>query len=181
MTNEKLKRLERKPYALRRRKKETVKKDKGHLVVGQLESSFLGMGNSTNQLGDQPADFRSALGAIEWVTLPDHVESGFCQLTDQTLDLYPNQDLCYSNNCSNLDVISLGSESVNVESQMNSSCINEFLSLPDSAMSRTKQSSLLTVPRVKGRLAENIQFWGKIGASDFIVKVKREGYALPFV
>ena len=93
--------------------------------------------------------------------LPDHVEPEFCQLTDQTLDLYPNQDLCYGNNCSNLDVISVESESVNVELQINSSCINEFLSLPDSATSRTKQLGLLTAPRVKGRLAENIQFWEK--------------------
>ena len=84
------------------------------------------MGNSTNQLGDQPGDFRCALDAIEWVTLPDHVELGFFQLTDQTLDLYPNPHLCYSNNCSHLDVISVGPESVNVESQINSSCINEF-------------------------------------------------------
>ena len=155
MMNEKFKRLERKPYALRRRKRDS-KKGQSHLVVGQLESLFLGMGNSTNQLGHQPAGFRSALGAIEWVTLPDHVEPGFCLLTDQTLDLYPNQDLCYSNNCSNLDVSSVGSESVNVESQINSSCINEFLSLPESATSHTKQSRLLTAPRVKGRFAENI-------------------------
>ena len=162
MTNEKLKRLERKPYTLRRRKRDS-KKGRRHLVVGQLESHFLGMGNSTNQLGDPPADCQSALGATEWVTLPDHVEPGFCQLTDQTLDLYPNQDLCYSNNCSDLDIISVESESVNVESQINSSCINEFLSLPKSATSRTKQSYLLTAPRVKGRyqLAENIQFWEK--------------------
>ena len=114
--------------------------------------------------------------------MPDHVKPGFCQLTDQTLDLYPNQDLCYSNNCSNLDVISVESESVDVESQINSSCINEFLSLPDTATSHTKQSGLLTTaPRVKGRFTENIQFWEKIGASDFILKVIREGYALPFV
>ena len=146
--------------------------------MGQLESHFLGMGNSTNLLGDQPADFWSASGAIEWVTLPDHVQPGFGQLTDQTLDLYPNQD---SNNCSNLDVISVESESVNVESQINCSCINEFRSLPDSATSLTKQSGLLTAPRVKGRLAENIQFWEKIGASDFILKVIRDRYALPFV
>ena len=92
------------------------------------------------------------------------------------MDLYPNQDLCYSNNCSNLDVTSVAAESVNVESQINSSCINEFLSLPESA-SRTKQSGLLTAPRVKGRLAANIQFWEKIGASDFILKVIWEGYA----
>ena len=155
-TNEKLKRLERKPYTLRRRKRDS-KKGRSHLVVGQLESHFLDMGNSTNLQGDQPANFWSALGAIEWVTSPDHVEPGLCQLTDQTLDLYPNQDLCYSNNCSNSDTISVESESVNVESQINSSCINEFLSLPDSAMSRTKQEGLLTAPRVK-KLAENIQF-----------------------
>ena len=149
--------------------------------MGQLESHFLGMGNSTNQLGGQPADFRSALGEIEWVTLPDHVELGFCQLTDQTLDLYPNQNLCYSNNCSNLDVISVGSDSVNVELQIHSSRINEFLSLPKSATSRTKQSGSLTALRVKGCLAENVQFWEKIGASDFILKVIWEGYALLFV
>ena len=179
-TNEKLKRLERKPYTLRRRKRDS-KKGRSHLVVGQSESHFLGMGNSTNLLGDQPADVQSALGAIEWVTLPDHVEPGFCQLIDQTLDLYPNQDLCYSNNCSNLDLISVESESVNVESQINSSCINEFLPWPDTATSHTKQLGLPTAPRVKGRLTENIQFLEKIGASDFILKVIREGYALPFV
>ena len=179
--NEKLKRLERKPYTLRRRKRDS-KKGQSHVVVGQLESHFLGMGNSTNLLGNQPADLWSALGAIEWVTSPDHVEPGFCQLTDQTLDLYPNQDMCYScNNCSNPETISVESESISVESQINSSCINEFLSLLDSAMSRTKQVGLLTAPRMKGKLAENIQFWEKIGASDFIlIKVIREGYALPF-
>ena len=48
-------------------------------------------------------------------------------------------------------------------------------------MSCTKQSGLHTAPRVKGRLAENIKFWEKIGASDFILKVIREGHALPFV
>ena len=132
-------------------------------------------------MGDQPADCRSALGALELVTLPNHVEPGFCQLTDQTLDLYPNQDLCHSNNCPNSDVISVGFERGDVESQINNSCINEFLPLPESAMSRTKQSCLHTAPRVKGRLAENIQFWEKIGASDFILKVIPEEYALPFV
>ena len=40
---------------------------------------------------------------------------------------------------------------------------------------------LLLLGRVKGRLAENIQFWEKIGTSDFILKVIQEGYALPFV
>ena len=34
---------------------------------------------------------------------------------------------------------------------------------------------------MKGRLAENTQFWEEIGASDFILKVIQEGYALPFV
>ena len=97
------------------------------------------------------------------------------------MDLYPNQDLCYSSSCYNLDVISVGSESVNVKFPINSSCINEFLSLLQSAKNRTKKSGLLTAPRVKGRLAENIQFWEKIGASDFILKVIQEGYALPFV
>ena len=159
-TNKKLKRLERNPYTLRKRKRDS-KKGRRHLVVGQLESHFLGMGNSTNQLGDQPADFRSASGAMEWVTLPDHVEPRFCQLTDQTLDLYPNQDLCYSNNCSNLDVISVGSESVNVESQINSSCINEFLSLPESATNHTKQSGLLTAPRVKVKIFNFGKNWSQ--------------------
>ena len=137
--------------------------------MGQLENHFLGMGNSTNQVGNQAADCQSALGAIELVTLPDHVESGFCHLTDQALDLYPNKDLCHSNNCSNLDVISVGFESDDVESQINNSCINEFLTLPESAMSRTKQSGLHTAPRRKSRLADNIQFWVKIGANDFIL------------
>ena len=172
--------VESKPYTLKKRKRDS-KKGRSHQVVGSLESHFWGMGNSTNQVGDQPADCQSALGAIELVTLPDHVEPGFCQLTDQTLDLYPNQDLCHSNSCSNLDVISVGFESDDVESQINNSCIYEFLTLLESPMSRTKQSRLHTAPRVKGRIAENIQFWEKIGTSDFILKVIWEGYALPFV
>ena len=107
-------------------------------IRDQLESHFLGMGNSTNQTGDQPEDCRSALGAIELATLPDHVEPVFCQLTDPTLDLYPNHDLCHSNNCSDSDEISIGFERDDVESQINNSCINEFLTLLESAMSRTK-------------------------------------------
>ena len=97
------------------------------------------------------------------------------------MDLYPNQDLCHSNNCSYLDVISVGFESDDVESQINNSCVNEFETLLKSVMSHTKQSGLHTAPRVKDRLAENVQFWEKIGASDFICKVIQEGYALPFV
>ena len=77
-----------------------------------------------------------------------------------------------TNRPSCLDVISVGSESVNAESQINSSCINEFLSLLESAMSRTKQSGLLTVPGVKGR---KYSLWGKIGASDFILKSYSRG------
>ena len=55
-------------------------------MVGPSENYFLGMGNSTNQVGDWPADCQFALCAIEFmVTSPDHVEPGFCQLTDQTI------------------------------------------------------------------------------------------------
>ena len=67
------------------------KKGQSHLLVGQLESHFLDMGNSTKQLGDQPADFQSAFGAMEWITLPDHVEPGFCQLTDKLWTCTPTR------------------------------------------------------------------------------------------
>ena len=33
---------------------------------------------------------------------------------------------------------------------------------------------------VKGRLTENIDFWEQIKASSWILRVIREGYALPF-
>ena len=36
-------------------------------------------------------------------------------------------------------------------------------------------------PTVKNRLAERIDFWESIGASNWILKILREGYALPFV
>ena len=176
---QKIKKARKEALHVKEQKKRQQKRTKSS-GSGSIRKPFLRHGQFHQPPGDQPADFRSALGAIVWATLPDHVELGFCQLTDQTLDPYPNQDLCYSNNCSNLDVISVGSESVNVELQKNSSYINEFLSLPESATSRTKQSGVLTAPGVKDRLAENIQFWDKIGASGFILKVIREGYALPF-
>ena len=34
---------------------------------------------------------------------------------------------------------------------------------------------------VKGRLKENIDFWKQIKASSWVLRVVREGYALPFV
>ena len=34
---------------------------------------------------------------------------------------------------------------------------------------------------VKGRLQENIAFWQNIGASNWLLRVIREGYSLPFV
>jgi len=34
---------------------------------------------------------------------------------------------------------------------------------------------------VKGRLRENIAFWQNIGASNWLLRVIREGYCLPFV
>lgn len=36
-------------------------------------------------------------------------------------------------------------------------------------------------PGVKGRLKENINFWELIGASSWVLKVIRDGYALPFI
>jgi hypothetical protein len=33
---------------------------------------------------------------------------------------------------------------------------------------------------VKGRLAQNIKFWEKIGANNFVLGTLRKGYVIPF-
>ena len=37
------------------------------------------------------------------------------------------------------------------------------------------------VPNVKGRLKANIHFWEEIGASNWVLRILREGYVLPFI
>jgi hypothetical protein len=44
-----------------------------------------------------------------------------------------------------------------------------------------KISDVASCHGVKGRLAKNIKFWGKIGANNFVLETLRKGYVIPFL
>ena len=71
------------------------------------------------------------------------------------------------------------------------SCHAELFEQPDLAVGNDQRDSILESPssnmtneytlNVKGRLKENISFWEEIGASNWVLRILRDGYALPFI
>ena len=53
--------------------------------------------------------------------------------------------------------------------------------IEDHQPSTTPKPCLKRHPTIKNRLSERINLWESIGASKWILKISREGYALPFV
>ena len=97
------------------------------------------------------------------------------QVSQGSQDL-PNQDSCQTLTRGN--IIEYFEEDSCFSCQENLFNVSD---IEDHQPPTTPEPCLKRYPTVKNRLAERIDFWESIGASNWILKILRESYALPFV
>ena len=125
------------------------------------KGSAVGVGNPGIMPGPAEPQFLhtgQALHQSHNNSLVSHEEFNFALKTHQDL--------------SNLDIA--------VDSQNDVFSQNDILSVFNDSH-KVNSHIELKLPPVKGRLAKNIKFWEGINAGPWVLRIIKEGYALPFI